>query len=517
MNRHVKICRLLLCGVAVLCMCSYSSAQPGRRGGPAPARIGEGARPAPVRIGEGAGPAPVRIGEGARPAPIRIGEGAGPRISAPSAPRISPPPTAGPTFNPPVSRPPAGNIPILRPSGPETRPAPIIMGPGITRPDRPDILRPEGPGITRPDRPDIRRPENPGITRPDRPDILRPEGPGITRPDRPDIRRPEGPGITRPDIARPGDPGRHGPGDKGFIPPGGRPGWQNLPPDRIHDIYGGLDHAWHRDHLPPPPPPAPRPYWENWGLSVRFGWCDFMISSGCFSYNWWDSMPYHCPWWNYYCWRDRYPSTYWWNCPTWASVCSYYPTWNWDQGYYYDYSTGGNVVIRNNYVYVNDQQVATQQEYAQSAAELASTEMPTEETEQVKNAIDWLPLGTFALSASAQQPQETSKAAIQLAATKEGLISGSFYNREMNRTFPIQGRVDKNTQRVAFTVIGAEDTVFETGMYNLTQKEAPLLIHTNGGTQTKNCVLVRLDAPKTEDSTNAADSDAEMSVHSILD
>ena len=228
-------------------------------------------------------------------------------------------------------------------------------------------------------------------------------------------------------------------------------------------------------------------------------------------------MNYACPWWNYYYWRERYPYNYWWGRPSWGQVCGFYPDWGWEQAYYYDYSNEGNVVVRNNYVYVNEQQVATQAEYAKSAAELATADMPSAAAPDNTQNVEWLPLGTFALSASPDKPQETAKAAIQLASTKDGLISGSFYNREMNQTFPIQGRVDKNTQRVAFTVIGAEKTVFETGMFNLTQPEAPLMVHVNGGTETKTCLLVRLDAPKDADEKNAAPSDAEGSIRSILE
>ena len=162
-------------------------------------------------------------------------------------------------------------------------------------------------------------------------------------------------------------------------------------------------------------------------------------------------------------------------------------------GFYYDY--GQNVIIGDDsYVYINGQRVTTQYEYAQSAAELASYGMPSTTVNQTN--LQWLPLGTFALSTSPVHPERTTKAAIQLAATNDGLISGSFYNRDTNQTFPIQGRVDPQTQRVAFYVIGAENTVFETGMYNLTQSQTPVMIHKNGGRVTQNALLVRLNPPQ---------------------
>ncbi len=204
-------------------------------------------------------------------------------------------------------------------------------------------------------------------------------------------------------------------------------------------------------------------------------------------------MYYRAPWWNYYYYRSAYPVYYWWDCPTWTRVCRFYPSYGWTNGYYYDY--GQNVIIGDDsYVYINGQRVTTQYEYAQSAAELATYAMPSETASQTN--LQWLPLGTFALSTSAVNPQVSTKAAIQLAATNDGLISGSFYNRDTNQTFPIQGRVDPQTQRVAFYVIGAENTVFETGMYNLTQQQTPVMIHKNGGRTTQNALLVRLTPPQ---------------------
>ena len=240
-------------------------------------------------------------------------------------------------------------------------------------------------------------------------------------------------------------------------------------------------------------------------------------------------MYYRAPWWNYYYYRSAYPVYYWWGTPTWSSIRSFYPTYGWTDGYYYDY--GQNVIIgADSYIYINGQRVTTQYEYAQSAAELATYAMPS--TTVTQTNLQWLPLGTFALSTSAVNPQASTKAAIQLAATNDGLISGSFYNRDTNQTFPIQGRVDPQTQRVAFFVIGAENTVFETGMYNLTQAQTPVMIHKNGGRVTQNALLVRLNPPQQNAATATTvpyvqdagvampiidETNADSVIHSILD
>ncbi|MBR5710166.1 MAG: hypothetical protein IKX40_05365, partial [Thermoguttaceae bacterium] len=358
----------------------------------------------------------------------------------------------------------------------------------------------------------------------------------------PSVRPTPGPRPTPGHITpgpKPG-PGHVTPGPKpgpgpSHIPSGGRPGWQTRPHDHFDNIYRDVHRAMYGPNVPPPPH-APRPYWNNWGVSVALGWTNFAISTGAFTFGWWDNMYYRAPWWNYYYYRSAYPVYYWWGTPTWNSIRGFYPTYNWTSPFYYDY--GQNVVIGpDSYVYINNQRVTTQYEYAQSAAELASYGMPSTTANQTN--LQWLPLGTFALSTSPTNPQASTKAAIQLAATNDGLISGSFYNRDTNQTFPIQGRVDPQTQRVAFYVIGAENTVFETGMYNLTQSQTPVMIHKNGGRTTQNALLVRLNPPQNASTTTAVpyvqnstpyiqeddnvalpiveETEAESVVHSILD
>ena len=53
--------------------------------------------------------------------------------------------------------------------------------------------------------------------------------------------------------------------------------------------------------------------------------------------------------------------------------------------------------INDNSVYINGDQVATSTEFAQSAAELATVPAPASEEEA--EHVEWLPLGTFAVSA----------------------------------------------------------------------------------------------------------------------
>lgn len=64
----------------------------------------------------------------------------------------------------------------------------------------------------------------------------------------------------------------------------------------------------------------------------------------------------------------------------------------------------------------------------------------------------------------------------------------------------IHGRrklVDTKSQRAAWGVVGKERPIAETGIYNLTQDSAPLLLHFADG-QTQQWLLVRLADPSAE-------------------
>jgi hypothetical protein len=145
-------------------------------------------------------------------------------------------------------------------------------------------------------------------------------------------------------------------------------------------------------------------------------------------------------------------------------------------------------VYSNGYVYMNDQPIATTEDYAASAADLANVPPPANPDQKT----EWLPLGTFALSEN--EADKDPSRVLQLAVDKEGVISGVMFNKKTNQTIPVQGRVDKETQRVAFTMGDAKDVVFETGIYNLTQQQTPILAHGDGREETY--LLLRLEQPK---------------------
>ncbi|NUQ64061.1 MAG: hypothetical protein HUU20_16415 [Pirellulales bacterium] len=436
-----------------------------------------------------------------------------------------------------------------RPSGlkPSTRPSTQLPSTGIPskpgiRPgaDRPNVTLPETRPSTRPETLPSTRPSLPGLgggggnlgalTRPNlpgdgsRPGLTLPNRPGGSRPSPGDVGdflgldRPvtlpaeigNRPSLTRPD--RPGDgnwPGTNRPGRPGGDWPNigdinignnvinKRPGWVNIDNDRIVNInnqwntqIGGL-HNWHNRY------PDRTAHWGRWGNDVRHHWGHYHDCHHWFSPDWWYGHHHGFCGWHYYHGFHNHAWSYWWTVPTFVSCVNWF-TWTapatvWTQPIYYDYGEGGNVVYQNNNVYVNGQQVATAEEFAQSAASLATVPPPASQEEAAK--AEWMPLGTFAVAAD-EKDVDPSRV-IQLAVSKEGIVSGTLYNTQTDQAQTVQGQVDKQTQRVAFRVGEGENIVAETGLYNLTQNEAPVLIHF-GAEKVETYLLVRLEGPQDE-------------------
>ena len=243
-------------------------------------------------------------------------------------------------------------------------------------------------------------------------------------------------------------------------------------------------------------------YWSNWGNTARSSF--IYGGSPFFNNNWWNARSLigiglggygygggfgggYGGWWGYQPWLGYRPWWYWYGNPGWNTFGGLY---GWNQPYYYDYGPGGNVVYSGNQVLVNSQPVGTVTEYAQTAAELAAVDPA--KIGQTKPE-DWMPLGTFTL-ATAQDERDPARV-IQLAINKEGLVSGTSFNKQTGKTYTVQGRVDKDNQRVAFTIGNATDIVMETGLFNLTQQETPVLAHL-GPSRTTTYLLARLPEPE---------------------
>lgn len=176
-----------------------------------------------------------------------------------------------------------------------------------------------------------------------------------------------------------------------------------------------------------------------------------------------------------------------WNTATWASASDWlgYA----EEPIYYDY--GNNVTYEDNSVYVNGDQVGTSADYYTQATTLAtqgaSADAPADG--------DWLPLGVFALS---KNSSATSDVVIQLAVNKVGIIRGNYTDTVTNKTQAVSGSVNKQTQRVAFQVGDNKTAIIETGLYNLTKDQAPVLIHLDQD-RTEQWLLVRMNKGGTQE------------------
>ena len=86
-------------------------------------------------------------------------------------------------------------------------------------------------------------------------------------------------------------------------------------------------------------------------------------------------------------------------------------------------------------------------------------------------------LGVFALTPDGQASGPDPSLFLQLAVSKEGIISGTLHNSATDSTQDIEGMADKKTQRCAWTVKGKTRPIMETGITNLTADSGPALVH----------------------------------------
>ena len=107
-------------------------------------------------------------------------------------------------------------------------------------------------------------------------------------------------------------------------------------------------------------------------------------------------------------------------------------------------------------------------------------------------AEDWMPLGVFAVTTDGEPNGAEPTMFLQLAVSKQGVISGTFQNTATDTAQQIEGMVDKETQRAAWVPKGKQAPIMETGISNLTQDTTPALVHFADGT-TQQWLLVRLD------------------------
>jgi hypothetical protein len=182
-----------------------------------------------------------------------------------------------------------------------------------------------------------------------------------------------------------------------------------------------------------------------------------------------------------------------WVPPTWGGVAR-------QCGYDIDavpvaYNYGSNVTCVDGNVVINGKPAGTAEEFSQEADTIAENGISAAESPSDK----WLPLGVFALVRNEHQHPQLI---MQMAVNQNGTLRGNYTDEVTDSTLPIRGAVDPHTQRAAWTVGDNKYSVMEAGLQNLTQREAPALIHKNGTTQ--RWLLVRLDQSSDRDNGGSA-------------
>ena len=188
--------------------------------------------------------------------------------------------------------------------------------------------------------------------------------------------------------------------------------------------------------------------------------------------------------------RPGYRPGHWWAhaAPT---VLTNWLRHRWTRPVYYVYGPKGNVFYRQNVVYVDGASYSTADAYYQQARAIALA--APDLNEAAAAMLEWQPLGVFAITRKGVTQTNTY---LQLAVTREGIIGGTYFNEATGSSRPIEGTVDKNTQRTAWTFADRKNTEFvvETSFYNLTQDEVPVLVHF-GPDRTQEGLLIRMESP----------------------
>ncbi|MGL5095283.1 MAG: hypothetical protein ACRDD1_06825, partial [Planctomycetia bacterium] len=180
-----------------------------------------------------------------------------------------------------------------------------------------------------------------------------------------------------------------------------------------------------------------------------------------------------------------------WYAPAYTAVAPYVGVVG--QPVVYDY--GANIYYDGDEIYVDGEPAASRGQYYAAVRDQAheGADQPADDADQ------WLPLGVFGLAADGESAADR---VLQLAVDKAGVLRGNYFDKEQNQNYPIVGMVDKTTQRAAWTVGDDTSIIFETGLYNLTKDEAPVLIH-YGADHNESRTLVRLQKPADDAATGA--------------
>src|SRR5262249_37247542 len=151
----------------------------------------------------------------------------------------------------------------------------------------------------------------------------------------------------------------------------------------------------------------------------------------------------------------------------------------------YDY--GSNLVIDNGTVYLNGAPTVSAPQYADQAIALCNQGIGA----TVSKDEPWQPLGVFGLTQADDQPAQDI---FQLAVNRAGIIRGNYTTTATNDTKPVEGAIDRATQRATWLIDDRRSVVYETGLNNLMQPVTSVLVH-SGDEQTVQMSLVRIEQP----------------------
>lgn len=198
-------------------------------------------------------------------------------------------------------------------------------------------------------------------------------------------------------------------------------------------------------------------------------------------------------------WYAHYPNAWraarWTTAGVWAATSwnAWHQWWGWPvsgaaaQPVYYDY--GNTTVYEGDVVYQGGEQIATADEYYEQATEIAAS---GQEDAQITEDDEWQSFGVFGL---VQGDETEADKILQIGANKNGVLRGNYFDALTETTLTVEGSVDPETQRAAWTVGDNKNVVYETGVGDLTNDESTLLIHF-GKDKTQQWTMVRLEEPE---------------------
>lgn len=203
-------------------------------------------------------------------------------------------------------------------------------------------------------------------------------------------------------------------------------------------------------------------------------------------------------WWGNYALRYNRPY-YWWAWTT-APVLTNWVSFGWNRPYYWDYGPGEYIYTSNGVVYVNGRWYQPLPVYYNRTVQIV--ERAPDLTPEAAAELEWLPLGVFAVTLDGEAKADVL---VQLAVTKDGVISGTAFDQRSGAASPVEGMVDKQTQRAVWSFNNEQQkrVVMETSIYNLTQAEATGLVH-YGPEDSRVVELVRLEDPSNTTGTTGA-------------